>query len=99
MQVYNNMKNYRLHKREKSMDELPFEWDSVHSIPDVAQKHNYKAYLVYAYIHSGVVFSRVPFADKWDSGVACVLLFPKKCVRSTYKVDNFIDKLNGEYYD
>ena len=95
MQVFNNMKRYSLDPREKSMDQLPFKWDSLQNIPDIAHRHKYKAHLIYAYIHGDIVFSTRPFVDRFDSGVAGVLLFPEREHRTIWKAEAFVLKLNS----
>ena len=94
MKVYSNLKHYTLDQKEKRIEDLPFEWDKVSNIPDIAFKNGYHAVLVYAYIHSGISFSLSDYKDPWDSGIAGVLLFPKTAKRVRAKAEAFVRKRN-----
>lgn len=94
VKVYSNLRNYTLSEHEKSVDDLPFKWQTLNNVPSDAVKYGYQAVLIYAYIHSGIVYSLNPFFDKWDSGIAGVLLFPANAKNVRLKSKNFVNKLN-----
>lgn len=96
MQVYSNLKNYRLHRKEQSVDDLPFEWDKLSDVPAVAIKHGYLAVLVYAYIHSGISLSLTDFKDPWDSGIAGVLLFKHNAQNVSKQAADFVNNYNKD---
>lgn len=47
---------------------------------------------VYAYIHSGIVFSLAPFSDKWDSGLAGYIYVEKDKFRKDFQIESFDEK-------
>lgn len=63
---------------------------------------------VYEYNHSGRIFRRTPFSDKWDSGLYGVICIPKEMLpKEEIKIHDIVDSIlemytnwaEGEVYD